>query len=306
MEPNIKVNIFNIKLENPLILASGVLGTTLSILEKVGLSGAGAVTIKSISVEPRFGHPNPTVLDFGNGLINAVGYSNPGLRDAVEEFKNLKNINCPIIGSIIGTKIEDFKKVAENFDKLDFAAIEVPISCPHTPGFGKIGNQDDPEFIYKIAAAICSVTSKPLIIKVPPVADNLIEMAIAAKQGGASGINAVNTVGPAMLIDIDSGKPYLGFGIGGISGPALKPLAIYSVYQLYKAVDLPIIGTGGISSGRDVIEMIMAGATAVGIGSAVLTRGIHVFQKITTEITEYLIDKNINDINKLKGLSHHD
>ncbi|MBU0721897.1 dihydroorotate dehydrogenase [Patescibacteria group bacterium] len=301
---DLSVELFGCMLKNPIILASGILGTTRNLLRMVSQNGAGAVTIKSISVDPRKGHPNPTVLAFGHGLINAVGYSNPGLEKAVQEFSDLHEIGCPVIGSIIGTCVEDFSRVAIEFDKLEFSALEVPLSCPHTPEYGKMGNQDNPDAVFRIVSAICSNTSKPLLVKVPPAANDLVEMALAAKAAGAYGITAVNTVGPGMLIDIDSGKPYLGFGMGGISGPAIKPLAVAAVFQLYKAVDMPIIGTGGVSTGRDVIEMIMAGASAVGIGTAVLSRGLSVFQEITEEIKQLLLERGVSSIADIRGLAH--
>lgn len=302
--PDLSVKLFSCTLRNPTILASGILGTTCDLLRRVSKNGAGAVTIKSISVNPRMGHPNPTVLAFGPGLINAVGYSNPGLEKAVLEFSNLHEIGCPVIGSLIGTCVEDFSRLALKLDKLGFAALEVPLSCPHTPEYGRMGKQDNPDAVFQIVSAICSNTSKPLFVKLPPAASNLVEMALAAKTAGAYGISAVNTVGPGMLIDIDSGKPYLGFGVGGISGPLLKPLAIAAVFQLFEAVDMPIIGIGGVSTGRDAIEMIMAGASAVGIGTAVLFRGLSVFQSITEEMKQLLLERGVESIADIRGLAH--
>jgi len=305
-QPDISVDLFNCTLKNPAILASGILGTTRDLLKAISSNGAGAVTIKSVSKEPRTGHPNPTVLSFGPGLINAVGYSNPGIEKASEEFCDLAQVGCPVIGSLIGTCVEEFEYVASMMDKMGFAALEAPLSCPHTPGYGKMGNQDNPEEVARIVTAICSASSKPLFVKLPPLASagNLIEMALAAKGAGAYGITASNTIGPGMVIDIDSAKPYLGFGIGGISGPALKPLAVATVFELYKAVDMPIIGTGGISTGRDAIEMIMAGATAVGVGTAVLSRGLSAFRDIADEMTKILISRGVNTLSEIRGLAH--
>ncbi len=306
MTPDLSVELMGCRLKNPTILASGILGTTRDILTRVSREGAGAVTIKSISENPRSGHPNPTVLSFGPGMINAVGYSNPGIEKAAEEFTDLEHVGCPVIGSLIGTQAEEFIPVASRMDKLGFAALEVPLSCPHTPGFGKLGKQDNPEAVTKIVAAIRSCSSKPLFVKVPPLAatEQFIEMAQAAKEAGAYGITAVNTIGPGMLIDVEAAKPYMGFKIGGVSGPALKPLAVASVYELYKAVDLPIIGTGGVSSGRDAIEMIMAGATAVGIGTAVLAGGPSVFEKIVREMGQILAERGVSSISEIRGIAH--
>jgi dihydroorotate dehydrogenase (NAD+) catalytic subunit len=305
-QPDLSVNLFGCTLKNPTVLASGILGTTRDLLKTACQSGAGAVTIKSISEEAREGHANPTVLDIGPGLINAVGYSNPGIENAAREFTELEAVGCPVIGSLIGTCEDEFARVSSSMDKLGFAALEVPLSCPHTPGYGKLGNQDNPEDVFQIVTTICANTSKALFVKLPPAASagNLVEMALAAKEAGAYGITAANTIGPGMVIDIDSGKPYLGFQIGGISGPALKPLAIATVYQLFQTVDLPIIGTGGVSSGQDAIEMIMAGATAVGVGSAVVSRGMTVFQKITDEMEKILSEKGVNTLSEIRGQAH--
>ena len=305
-KPDLSVDIFGCVLKNPTVMASGILGTTRDLLKTACENGAGAVTIKSISQEPRKGHANPTVLAFGTGLINAVGYSNPGIGHASQEFTDLNEVGCPVIGSLIGTCVEEFAYVSSRMDQLGFAALEVPLSCPHTPGYGKLGNQDNPEEVYQIVDTICSNTSKPLFVKLPPAASagNLIEMALAAKDAGAYGITASNTIGPGMIIDIESGNPYLGFQIGGISGPALKPLAIATVFQLFEAVEMPIIGTGGVSSGRDAIEMIMAGATAVGIGTAVLSRGMSAFKDITNEMAEILTEQGVGSLAEIRGLAH--
>jgi dihydroorotate dehydrogenase (NAD+) catalytic subunit len=304
MDANISVEVFGQVLKTPLILASGILGTSSDLLAKVANNGAGAVTIKSISVEARKGHNNPTVLSWGSGMINAVGYSNPGVEKAAQEFSDISHVKCPVIGSIIGTNAAEFAQVAAEFDKLDFAALEVPLSCPHTPKYGMMGNQNNAEFVAEIVSAICAKTSKPVFVKLPPAATNLVDMALAAKEGGAYGITAVNTVGPAMLIDIESGKPYLGFGFGGISGAALKPLAIAAVFKLYEAVDMPIIGTGGVNTGQDAIEMIMAGATAVGVGTAVSTGGVSVFAKIAEEMRQILHKRGVKSLAEIRGIAH--
>jgi len=300
----LQTRIFGRTLRSPLILASGILGTTKSLLKRVGQMGAGAVTIKSISVAPRAGHPNPTVLSFGPGMINAVGYSNPGLEKACEEYADLSDVPCPVIGSLIGQTPEEFAQVAAAFDKLGFAAIEIPVSCPHTPGYGKMARQDTPEAVHEILSVVRKETSKPIFIKVPAAAQNLAELVAASQEGGATGITAVNTIGPGMLINIDARKPYLGFGIGGVSGPALKPLAVSAVYAIASCYNLPIIGTGGVVTGEDAIELIMAGATAVGMGTAVLTRGIEAFAQVADEMAAWMIRHDVNNLDQIRGAVH--
>jgi len=300
----LRTEIFGRALRSPLILASGILGTTRSLLERVGRMGAGAATIKSISVAPRMGHPNPTVLAFGAGMINAVGYSNPGLEKAMEEYADLSSVSCPVIGSMIGITQDDFSQMAAAFDKLDFAAIEIPVSCPHTPGYGKLGKQDTPQAVLEILRTVKENTTKPLFIKVPAAAQNLSELVAACVEGGAHGVTAVNTIGPGMLIDVESRKPYLGFGIGGVSGPALKPLAVAGVFSVTSSCNLPVIGTGGVMNGLDAIELIVAGATAVGIGTAVLERGVEAFGAIADEITAWMIERGISSLDEIRGTAH--
>lgn len=303
-DPDVSVRLFGCTLKNPTILASGILGTTRGLLRRVSENDAAAVTIKSISVKPRLGHPNPTVLRFGAGLINSIGYSNPGLEKAILEFRDLNEIGCPVIGSLIGTRREEFSRLASEFDKLKFVALEVPLSCPHTPGYGKMADQDNPEAVFQIVSNICSNTSKPVLVKLPPVGNSLVKMALAAKDAGAYGITVGNTVGPAMLIEVDSGKPYFGSRMGGVSGPLLRPLVVAAIFQLFEKVDLPIIGTGGVCTGRDAIEMIMAGASAVGIGSAVLFRGLSVFRDITDEMKQILSARGVSSISDIRGAAH--
>ncbi|MCX7045733.1 MAG: dihydroorotate dehydrogenase [Candidatus Sumerlaeota bacterium] len=300
----LKTEIFGRTLRSPLILASGILGTTKSLLKRVGEMGAGAVTIKSISISPRSGHPNPVVLAFGPGMINAVGYSNPGLENACAEYADLSDVPCPVIGSLIGTQPEEFAVVASAFDKLDFAALEIPVSCPHTPGFGKMARQDTPEMVLTILKWVRANTTKPVFIKVPAAAQNLSELVAAAREGGACGITAVNTIGPGMLINIDARKPYLGFGIGGVSGPALKPLAVAATYAIAASCDIPIIGTGGVMTGEDALELIMAGAVGVGVGTAVIERGIEAFELIAREMADWMRARGVKNLDEIRGAAH--
>ncbi len=301
---NLEMKLCGIKLENPTILASGILGTSRSLLAKVIENGAGAVTIKSVSFEPREGHKNPTVIAFEGGMMNAVGYSNFGVEGARKEFVNLEGLQAPVFASIIGTEAKDFIKVVEGLKGLNFSAIEVALSCPHTPGFGTLAGQDTPEKTYEITKAVTEQTRLPVFVKLSPNTKNIGEVAKAAEKAGASGITAVNTLGPGMIINIESGKPVLDFKVGGVSGPALKPVAVRCVYDVYGSVKIPVIGVGGVSNGRDAIEMIMAGATAVGIGSGIYYRGMDVFRKVCSEISEWMGKNGYKSLKELKGVAH--
>jgi len=303
MTSDLKINITGIKLPNPTILASGVLGVTKASLKNVIAHGAGAVVTKSISKEPRAGHPSPIFTTFESGVLNAVGYSNPGAIKTQEEFANIKEVGGPAILSIIGQAVDDFKKVWEQLQGCGFSAIEIPLSCPHTPGYGTMGGQHTPEMAEKITKAMKSIADLPLWIKVSPN-ENMVPVAQAAEVAGADAIVAGNTMGPGMVIDVETAKPILGFGMGGISGPARRPIAVRCVFDLYKTLKIPIIGCGGVTNGKDLIEMMMAGATAVQIATAVYYRGVGVFGQICDETQEFLEKHNYKDIADIIGLAH--
>jgi dihydroorotate dehydrogenase (NAD+) catalytic subunit len=301
---NLETSLCGIKLANPVILASGILGVSRALLSEVIRNGAGAVTIKSISLEAREGHKNPTVIAFDAGLMNAVGYSNPGAAAAKKEFAGLKSLGAPVFASIIGQDASEFEKVAEALANLEFSAIEIPLSCPHTPGFGTLAGQDTPEKTREIVGAVIKKTKLPVFVKLSPITRNIGDVARAAEKAGASAITAVNTMGPGMIINIDAKKPVLGFRMGGVSGPALKPVAIRCVYDIYESVKIPIIGTGGVATGRDAIEMMMAGATAIGVGSAVHYRGMDVFKKICSEMSEWMYENGYERFDEITGAAH--
>ena len=304
--PNIDLSIklCNIRLNNPTILASGILGTTKALLKRVAENSAGAVTIKSISVEPREGHKNPTAITFQAGMLNAVGYSNPGVEAAAREFTDLQDVGVPVIASVIGTQKEDFVRVVEGISGLEFSAIEIPLSCPHTPGFGLLAGQGTPQATFEITSAVRRATSLPIFVKLSPNITDICNIAKAAEDAGANAITAVNSMGPGMIINIEAQKPILSFKVGGVTGDALRPIAVRCVYDLYKAIKIPIIGVGGISTGRHAIEMIMAGASVVGIGTGVYYRGVDVFRKVCEEMTQWMQENGFSNINSIVGGAH--
>lgn len=304
MPISLEINLTGLNFKNPTILASGILGMTKASLKNVINHGAGGVVTKSISYLPRRGHPAPIIVTYEAGMLNAVGYSNPGATFAQEEFTNIKSeMKTPVIASIIGQTPDDFKKVWEKLESCGFSAIEIPLSCPHTPGYGTMGGQHTPEMSEKITKTIKAIAKVPVFIKVSPN-ENMVTVAKAAEAAGADGIMAVNTMGPGMIIDLETKTPLLGFGVGGVSGAALRPVAVRCVFDLYKAIKIPIIGCGGVSCGRDLIEMMMAGATAVEIGTAVYYRGISVFQKIVDEAKEWLKQHHYQNFNQIIGIVH--
>jgi dihydroorotate dehydrogenase (NAD+) catalytic subunit len=301
---DLTTDLCGIHLANPTVLASGVLGTSKALIRRVARNGASAVTIKSISLEPRGGHPNPTILTFDAGMINAVGYSNFGLEEAEREYADLSDVGCPVIGSLIGKNAEEFARMAERMAMLPFAALELPLSCPHTPGYGTLAGQSTPEATAEITAAVRRVTTKPIFVKVSPNVPAIGEVAVAAAEAGADAITAVNSMGPGMLINIEARAPMLAFKMGGVTGPALHPVALRCVYDIRQAVRIPIIGTGGVRDGRTAVAMLMAGATAVGVGSAVHEDGARVFEKIAREMNEWMDANGVSNVKELIGAAH--
>jgi dihydroorotate dehydrogenase (NAD+) catalytic subunit len=291
-------------LKNHTVLASGILGNSKDILERVYENGCGLVTLKSIGPEQRDGHKNPTVIDLGCGMINAVGLPSPGYLNMENEWAELENRNFPIIASIYGGSVDEYRRVAEyvSAKKPDF--IEINISCPNSEQHGMIFGINR-ESSRDVVSAVKSVISIPLIVKLTPQAPDIADIAKTCEDAGADAICAINTVGPGMVIDIESGRPVLAFKKGGLSGPMIKPIAVRCVFDIYKAVSIPIIGLGGIMTGEDAIEMIMAGASLVGIGTAVRYRGIDVFKKVADEMDAWLKSHNLSHTD-IKGAAHKD
>ncbi|WP_232367208.1 dihydroorotate dehydrogenase [Desulfocicer vacuolatum] len=300
---NMQVNFLGKNLISPTVLASGILGNNFDILQRVHASGCGLVTMKSIGPTPRDGHNNPTVIDLGHGMINAVGLPSPGYLHMEKEWADLNNRDFPIVASIYGASVDEFQQVADYVSdkKPDF--IELNISCPNSEKHGMLFGTSPTASFDVVNAVKKVVKTTPLIAKLTPQALDIGEIAKACEDGGADAICAINTLGPGMLIDIESRTPILDFKKGGLSGPMIRPVAVRCVYDIFKATRLPIIGLGGITTGADAIEMIMAGATLAGVGSAVTYRGISVFKKITREMDQWLKDHGCT-LEDIRGAAH--
>lgn len=301
---DLSVSLCGITLKYPTILASGILGTSKASISFAAQNGAGAVTIKSLSIEARSGHPAPIILTYPGGMLNSVGYSNPGIDNVADEYSDCRSVGAPVIGSLTGRNEEDYTKLVEKAECLDFSAIEIVLSCPHTPGYGTMAGLSTPEMTEKITKLARSRTKKPIFVKLSPNVMAISELAKAAEAAGADAITAINTAGPGMIIDVRARKPALGGKIGGLSGEALRPIAVRCVYDIYEAVKVPIIGTGGISTGEHAIEMILAGATAVGIGTGVYDRGVEVFRKVAEEMSSFLEAEGIKSLAEIRGAAH--
>lgn len=301
MDDRLGTKIAGLKFANPTILASGILGYTGLSLESVIDAGAGAVVTKSLGLEPRTGYPNPTVVQTDCGLLNAMGLPNPGISHFKEEMKQLKN-KAPIILSIYGFSSEDFTMVAEAAITIGADALELNVSCPHIKKAGaEIGC--DPLLLMEIVKEVKKHVNVPVIVKLTPNVTSIEEIAKAAEKAGADAITAINTV-KAMAIDIETSRPILANKFGGLSGPAIKPIAVRCVYDVYRSVNVPVIGCGGITCWQDAIEFMFAGASAVQIGTAIAFNDLKVFSSITKGIDEYLERKGFNNLKEIVGLAH--
>ena len=291
--PSLFVDVGGISLRNPIMLAAGILGTTGASLRRAAQAGAGGVVTKSIGIEPREGHPGPNMVQVECGRINAMGLPNPGYKDFQEEIDLARKEGVLVVASIFGSSAAEFARIARG---LEADAFELNLSCPHAEGYGAaIGT--DPMLVETCTQAV-SKSGVPTWVKLTPNVTDITVIGKAAERGGASAIVAINTL-KAMRISTGLRRPVLGNRFGGLSGSAVFPVAVRCVYELYDAVKIPIIGCGGIASADNVVEMMMAGARAVEIGSAVQADAT-VFEKIKKE----LYAKDGLDADGIVGCAH--
>ncbi|MBI5511863.1 MAG: dihydroorotate dehydrogenase [Deltaproteobacteria bacterium] len=304
--PTLVTDLCGVRLENPLVLASGILGVTASSLLRVANSGAGAVTTKSFSVDERPGHKGPTILSFGAGLINAVGLSNPGVDAAVAEIRAYKAISrTPIVASIFGRTVDEFGAVAERAAAAHPDLIEVNVSCPNVAAELGTPFEADPATLAAVTRKVkAAARSVPVSVKLSTNFGFLARAAQAAADAGADLLTAINTVGPGIVIDTNVRRPVLANVTGGVSGRAILPIAVRAVFEISRAVRIPIIGTGGVASAEDALQMLMAGATAVGIGSAVYDHGVEVFAAVGRGLTAYLEREGLDRLDSIRGAAH--
>jgi len=289
---DLSVEICGVRLPNPTVLASGILGLSGEVFERLARNGIGAITTKSVSLQPRPGYKNPVIVDYGPGLINAVGLSNPGVEVMVDEIRRAKArlipLGVPIIASIFANTIYDFGTLARYISEAEPDLIEANISCPNIDARYEQMFAASSYVAAQVTRRIKAHTDIPLIVKLSPNVEDIVAVAQAVVEVGADAISAINSLGPGLLIDVETAKPVLANRIGGVSGPGIRPIAVRCVYDICRAVNVPVIGIGGVSSGRDVIEMLLVGATAVGIGSAVNYRGMGMFAGVVDEIKTYM------------------
>lgn len=301
--PVLSCSFLNFKLHSPLVLASGIIGTSAGLMARAARHGAGMVTAKSCGPASRAGHPNPVALDWGHGLINAIGLTNPGAEEEArllaETRTQLRPLGVPLIASIFAGTVAEFAQVARTVASAQPDLIEVNISCPNvgdefgTPFAGTC------ESAAAVTESVKNAVACPVSIKLAPNVPNIARIAAAVVEAGADAITAINTM-PGMVIEPVSGRPVLSNRVGGISGPALKPIALRCVYEIAQAVSVPIIGTGGVSTGRDAAEMLLAGATLVGVGSAVYYRGVTALEQIGQELVEFMKEQRLPSVEALR------
>lgn len=264
---DLSVNIAGLKLKNPIIAASGTFGFGREFSEFFDLSMLGGISVKGLTLSPRKGNAPPRIAETPAGILNSVGLQNPGVDAFIrDEIPFLKSFDTCIIANIAGNTVEDYCRIAEILSDADIDAIELNVSCPNVKE-GCLMFGSTAEGISKVTSAVRKVCKKPLIVKLSPNVTDIAEMARAAEGSGADCVSLINTI-LGMAIDINSRKPILGNIMGGLSGPAVKPVAVRMVYQVSKAVKIPVIGMGGISGAEDVVEFLLAGASAVMIGTA--------------------------------------
>ena len=296
------VDLAGLRLANPTMLASGILGSSAESLSNIVMGGAGAVVTKSVGSKPRRGCENPTVVQTSCGLINAMGLPNPGIREFAEEIREAKSLGVPVIVSVYGFSAEEYGAVAKKAVDAGADAVELNVSCPHVKETGSEIGQN-PATLAEVVRKVKAAVEKPVFVKLSPNVTSIAEIAEVAANAGADAITAVNTI-KAMAIDPETAMPILSNKAGGLSGPAIKPIAVRCVYEIYERVKLPIIGCGGITNWRDAVEFLLAGARAIQIGTAIAIEGPNVFKAITRGISSYLRRKGFRSVEEIVGLSH--
>jgi dihydroorotate dehydrogenase (NAD+) catalytic subunit len=304
-DPDLSVEICGVRLPNPTVLASGILGLSSEVFERLAQNGLGAITTKSVSLQPRPGYKNPVIVDYGPGLVNAVGLSNPGVEVMVDEIRRAREglapLGVPVIASIFANTIYDFGTLARYISEAEPDLIEANISCPNVDARYEQMFAASPYVSAQVTRRIKENTSIPLIVKLSPNVEDIVAVAQAVVEAGADVISAINSLGPGLLIDVETARPVLANRIGGVSGPAIRPIAVRCVYDVCRAVNVPVIGIGGVSSGRDAVEMLLVGATAVGVGSAIHYCGIAVFEKTVGELKQYMRRHDYRSLEEFRG-----
>ncbi|MGQ9542473.1 MAG: dihydroorotate dehydrogenase [Candidatus Bathyarchaeia archaeon] len=305
MEPKImdlSTSVAGLRLRNPLILASGILGISGGLLRTIAEGGAGAVVTKSFGVRVREGYPGPVIVEVPCGFLNSMGLPNPGMDEMRYVIVEAKRGGIPVVASIFGFDECEYGEAASAASEAGADALELNVSCPHVSEVGvEIGR--NPDLVSRVTSRAKSRFNGPLIVKLSPNVTDIVEVAEAAVRGGADALTATNTL-RAMAIDVEAQRPILGGKFGGLSGPALKHVSLRFVYELYERVELPIIGCGGVTCWMDVVEYLLAGASAVQVGSALASRGLSIFGELAEGLCRYMSSHGFKSVRELIGRAH--
>ena len=298
---SLRTRVGSLEFENPSMVASGIMDETGLSMVRILQSGAGAAVSKSVGTNPNPGHANPNFIEVNAGCINAMGLPNPGIEAFAEEME-VATKEGKIIGSIYGGNADEFAKLAGRMEDFGACAVELNLSCPHAKGYGiEVGT--DPKLVKTIVSSVKAAVDIPVWAKLTPNTHILTDIGKAVEDGGGDAIVAINTL-KAMIIAPEFAKPVLSNKVGGLSGNAIKPIGVRAVYDLKKAVSIPIVGVGGISSYRDALEYIMAGASAFQIGTAVMDYGPEIFSTVCKGITKFMKRYGYRTIDDMVGIVH--
>lgn len=299
-QPDLRVNIGGLVFKNPVLTASGTFGYGKEFAPYVNLHHLGAVVVKGISLEERRGNPPPRIVETAGGMLNAIGLENVGLKRFVaEKMPYLRGIGTRVIVNILGNRIEEYQCLGQQLSEVEgISALEVNISCPNVKK-GGVAFGTDPAMAEAVTRAVCAHSSLPVIVKLSPNVNDITQIARAVEAGGAQAISLINTL-LGMAIDVKSRRPKLANIVGGLSGPAIKPIALRMVWQVAQTVKIPVIGIGGITTTEDALEFLLAGATAIEIGTANFINP-RASQEIVEGLARYVTDNRLNSISEAIG-----
>lgn len=300
MKPNLTVDIGGIELKNPVMTASGTFGYGPEFADYLDLNSLGGIITKGLSLKPRAGNPTPRIVETCGGMLNAIGLQNVGIDEFIgKKVPFYRTVDTKVVANFFGTTVEEYAGLAGRLDAIpEVAGVEVNISCPNVKQGGIVFGTD-PAAAAAVVEAVRERTVKPVIVKLSPNVTDIVAMARACEDAGADALSVINTI-TAMAVDLKTRRPILANVTGGLSGPAIKPIALRMVWQVAKAVEVPVIGIGGIMTAVDALEFLLAGATAVQVGTAsFLDPGAA--GRIVTEMEEYLVAEGIGDVKELIG-----
>lgn len=297
---NLSFKIGNVEFKNPVMTASGTFGSGKEYVDFIDLNKLGAVVVKGVSKTPWIGNDTPRIAEVYGGMLNSVGLQNPGVDAFIkEDIPFLRQFDTKIVVNVCGHSLDEYIEVTESLANADVDALELNISCPNVAE-GCLSFGTDAKMVEKVVSSVKKVSKQPLIVKLTPNVTNITEIARASEIGGADAISLINTI-TGMKIDIHKRKPILAKKMGGMSGPAIKPIAVRMVYQVSKVVNIPIIGMGGISNGDDAIEFILAGASGIAVGTANFINPYATID-VLKGIEDYMDKYNIKDLKEIRGI----